>query len=278
MLKTINDYFYFSQKERRGIFALIFIISILILLNIFVIPQMGSEKPINNDAFMAWVDSITQKPNQSKVIEYFNFDPNVITKKEWLKLGLSEDQIKVLLNYRNAGGRFYKKEDLKKIYSITDELYLSLEPYIIFSTAKVVNKKITQNLSIDLNSVDSTDLIKINGIGPVFAARILKYKKLLGGYSQASQLMEVYGIDSAKFHSIKHNFSTCDRSKLIRININTASFKELLKHPYISYEFVKLVVNERRKEVFKTLEDFKERTQLSDSVYQKLTPYLTIEK
>lgn len=277
MFKAINDYFYFSQKERRGIFALLTIIIILIGMNLFMIPQIGSEKPIDKLAFMAWVDSLSQKSvdsTQTNIIEYFNFDPNKITKEAWLKLGLSNDQIKVILNFQKAGGKFFKKEDLKKIYSIGDEQYLELEPYIKISTPRF-NKKInTPKLSIELNSADSLELIKIKGIGSVFASRIIKYRTLLGGYFHPSQLMEVYGIDSIKFQKLKPHFCACDSSKIIKLNINTSSFKELLKHPYISYEFVKLIVNERKKGSFKSVGDLLKRTTVSDSLFKKLQPYL----
>lgn len=278
MLKTINDYFYFSQKERRGIFVLLSLIILLIAINVFIIPQMGREKPINKDAFIAWVDSLMQNPvdtMQTKTIDYFNFDPNLIAKAEWLKLGLSESQTKTILNYRKAGGTFFKKTDLKKIYSINESQYLKLAPFIIFSTS-TNTKKTYAKLKIDLNSADSIDLIKIRGIGSVFASRILKYRKLLGGYSQASQLTEVYGIDSSKFQKLKQHFSACDSNKIIRININIASFRELLKHPYISYEFVKRIVNERRKKDFSSFKEFSKRTNTSDSLLRKLKPYLII--
>lgn len=239
---------------------------------------MGREKPINKDAFIAWVDSLMQNPvdtMQTKTIDYFNFDPNLIAKAEWLKLGLSESQTKTILNYRKAGGTFFKKTDLKKIYSINESQYLKLAPFIIFSTS-TNTKKTYAKLKIDLNSADSIDLIKIRGIGSVFASRILKYRKLLGGYSQASQLTEVYGIDSSKFQKLKQHFSACDSNKIIRININIASFRELLKHPYISYEFVKRIVNERRKKDFSSFKEFSKRTNTSDSLLRKLKPYLII--
>ena len=167
---------------------------------------------------------------------------------------------------------------MKKIYSISNEQYLILEPYIKIQKSTFADKKIiSQKLSIDLNLADSSDLIKVKGIGSVFAKRILKYRKLLGGYSHLSQLKEVYGIDSLRFHTIKHNFSTCDSSKIICININTATFKELLKHPYISYEFVKLIVNERKKGRFNSVDELLERTTISDSLYIKLQAYLKVK-
>lgn len=278
MFQSINDYFYFNQKERRGIFALLSIILILIGINIFVIPQLGKEKAIDKNTFIAWVDSLTQKSNEEvekKIIDYFKFDPNLIAKEEWLKLGLGENQIKIILNYRKAGGKFLEKGDIKRIYSISDEQYSALEPYITIPTSTFANKTVpTQKSAIELNAADSIDLIKISGIGPVFASRILKYRHLLGGYTQPSQLMEVYGIDSAKFRNIKNNFTACDTSKIIQLNINTANFRELLKHPYISYEFVKFIVNARKEEGFNSLGDLLKRKIVSDSLFKKLQPYL----
>jgi competence protein ComEA len=142
MLKSINDYFYFNQRERRGIFVLLSIITVLVGSNIFIIPQFGKNEPINKDAFIAWVDSLMQKPNEkidTTIIEYFNFDPNQITMEDWLKLGLTEKQTQTILNYRNAGGKFFTKKDLKKIYSISDELFQKLEPYILLPDSKTSN-------------------------------------------------------------------------------------------------------------------------------------------
>ncbi|MEI7501554.1 MAG: helix-hairpin-helix domain-containing protein, partial [Bacteroidota bacterium] len=59
------------------------------------------------------------------------FDPNLITTAEGLRLGLSERQMQNLLNYRAKGGHFYRKEDLKKMYTLPESQYQELEPYII---------------------------------------------------------------------------------------------------------------------------------------------------
>ncbi len=282
MLKPIFDYFYFSQKERRGIFMLLSIILILIFINLFVIPNISQEKPIDKLAFIAWVDSLTQKPLEqveAKTIEYFKFNPNLITKEDWLKLGLSEKQTQTILNYRNAGGKFFKKEDLKKIYSISETQYQKLEPFISISKSKKEKRKNyapQKKLHIELNTTDSVELIKIYGVGAVFASRILKYRNLLGGYTHPSQLVEVYGIDSGKFENIKHNFTACDTAKINQLNINTADFKKLLKHPYISYEFVKFIVNARKVEKIKSVDDLREPKYISDSLFMKLRPYLKI--
>ena len=194
---------------------------------------------------------------------------------DWLKLGLKQKQAQVILNYLNKGGRFKEKEDLKKIYSISEELYARLAPFIKISFSAQKRKK--EYLQIELNSTDSSEIIKVKGIGPVFASRILKYKKLLGGYISVEQLQEVYGIDSTKFHSLKHNFTSCNLDSIQKININKADFRQLLKHPYISYDFTKDIVNRRRNKVFSKIEDAFNIQFISNSDFKKLLPYLSTE-
>ena len=53
---------------------------------------------------------------EKEPVELFTFNPNTLETEGWRKLGLSERQAKTIMNYRSKGGRFYKKEDLKKIY------------------------------------------------------------------------------------------------------------------------------------------------------------------
>ncbi len=70
------------------------------------------------------------------------------------KLGLTDKQISTIKNYEAAGGKFKRKEDLKKIYSISDIEYKILEPYINIpslyksKTGKVIKKKTSPKIII----------------------------------------------------------------------------------------------------------------------------------
>ncbi len=280
MIKQLNNYFYFSQKERRGISVLIILIFLVLVFNLFFLPRLKPPSNLNSIKLISLADSISENNQADSIqkIEYFKFDPNTIEKSKWISLGLSPTQAQTVINYRNAGGKFYRKEDLKKIYSISDSVYKKLEPYIVIPK-KTYSKKTAkyQKLSIEINTADSADLVQVYGIGAILSKRIIKYRDALGGFYSINQLLDVYGIDSSKFESIKQNFAPCNCLKIVQININTATFKELLKHPYISYDFVKIIVNKRRKKEFSSLEDFAKRTEISDADFQKLNPYLKLE-
>lgn len=60
----------------------------------------------------------------------FAFDPNQLTYEQGVQLGLSPKLSHTIVNYLEKGGRFGRKEDLKKIYGMTEADYKRLEPYI----------------------------------------------------------------------------------------------------------------------------------------------------
>lgn len=129
---------------------------------------------------------------------------------------------------------------------------------------------------IDLNTADSLTLVSLNGIGPVFAARIIKYRALLGGFYKKEQLKEVYGFDEEKYNSIVPYISTKD--PVAQININTCTFKELNRHPYIEYEVTKAIFNLKKKlGKFQSVEEIKQVDLVSEELYNKIAPYLTTQ-
>lgn len=97
---------------------------------------------------------------------------------------------------------------------------------------------------IDLNRADSVQLLPLPGIGPVFAGRIIKYRNLLGGYASIDQLKEVYGMKEETLDLIRGRIRI-DTSIIRRLDLNEATFRELLRHPYLEYEEVKALVEYR---------------------------------
>ncbi|MDD4644754.1 MAG: helix-hairpin-helix domain-containing protein [Bacteroidales bacterium] len=99
---------------------------------------------------------------------------------------------------------------------------------------------------IEINSADSLALLDLPGIGPSFAKRILKYRQMLGGFAYKEQLKEVYGMDSARLSGFIRLIRV-DTMKIRKLDINKATFKELLAHPYLEYEQVKAIARFRDK-------------------------------
>lgn len=126
---------------------------------------------------------------------------------------------------------------------------------------------------IDINRADSADLLPLPGIGPVFAGRIIKYRNLLGGFVRVEQLGEVYGMPPETIVKIR-NQVYIDSSVVRRIHIDTASFKEFLRHPYLEYEDVKSIMGYRDfKGDIESLIELKMNLILPDSTLKKIDGY-----
>ena len=150
-------------------------------------------------------------------VESFRFNPNTASLEEFMRLGFSEKQAQSIINYREAGGRFRRKEDFAKSYVVADSVFERLEPYIDIP-------------KLDINRADSAALTALPGIGPFYAAKIVEYRGKLGGYSYREQLMEIYHFDREKYDGLS-DLITC--SKPAPYPIWTLPEADLKKHPYI---------------------------------------------
>jgi competence protein ComEA len=129
---------------------------------------------------------------------------------------------------------------------------------------------------IEINSADSLALDDLPGIGPAFARRIIKYREMLGGYAYPEQLKEVYGMDSARLAGFIKQIRI-DTTGIRKMDINKASFKELLAHPYLEYEQVKAIARFRDKKGLLTSPgELWAAGVLADSLRKGLSHYLIV--
>lgn len=132
-------------------------------------------------------------------------------------------------------------------------------------------------LPVELNSADSLALLPLPGIGPVLAGRIIKYRRLLGGYYTTTQLREVYGLREESFLLLDGRIKV-DTSLLVRINLNEATFRDLLRHPYLDMEHVKALMAYRDfTGSFEEIAEIREAELMPDSVFARIHHYLCIE-
>ena len=151
-------------------------------------------------------------------VETFRFNPNTASLEDLMRLGFSEKQAQSILNYRTKGGRFRRPSDFAKSFVVADSVFDRLEPYIDIPR-------------IDINKADSTAFETLPGIGPYFAAKMVSYRKELGGYSYPEQLMDIYHFDQEKYDALK-DLVTCSPPE--PYPIWTLSERDLARHPYIS--------------------------------------------
>ncbi|TAL59829.1 MAG: hypothetical protein EPN85_08585 [Bacteroidetes bacterium] len=300
----LREYFTFNRRERNGVFILLAVILAVILYLSFSdffssrkktdfskfekeVAQFEAEQNQSVDSVLSEAKNNFKSPDStdSNNSERFLFNPNTLPEDDWKRLGLSDKQIKVIKSYESKGGKFKSKEDVKKMYCISPKLFASFEQYIQIpaDTYRKVTKaplslwKGAGGGTVELNSADTTDIISLKGIGPSFAKRIIKYREILGGFIKKEQLLEVYGLDKEKYNLFS-SAVIVDDSKVKKININTVTFEELKKHPYIKYNIANLIINYRKQHGnYVSVEDIKQLDLVNDELFAKIASYLTVQ-
>jgi competence protein ComEA len=208
------------------------------------------------------------------------FNPNTVSAAQLIQLGLNKKTANIIVHYREKGGRFKTPTDLLRIYGMDTQWVQKALPFIVLSTTVLLQPskqtftrqpEVKQVQHIELNSADSISLIKLPGIGPAFAHRILKYRSLLGGFTTCNQLLEVYGFRLEQFELLRQCVYV-NAAVIQKINLNTDDFKTINRHPYISYELTKQIFDWKRKTVF-TPENTRELIN-DNELWIKLKPYL----
>lgn len=288
----LKRWFGYTRRERTGTFILVLIVIIVTIARIRLLPGPVDE-PVSSEGFSEaknsdgygsdLIPSDLVKPIE---IRLKTFNPNTATAEELISLGLSERQSSTVINYREAGGVFSSPQDFRKIYGITPLQFDELIPYIIIpeveknfrgttTIGKVTVKPDSKSVICEINSADSSRLVELKGIGPVLSGRIIKYRRLLGGFVSVSQLTEVYGIDSALVKSLS-KYLAVDSSLVTRIDINSSGYGDLVRHPYISPEQANLIIRYRsRVGFFSSGGELVINKIVTHNDFVRLTPYLT---
>jgi competence ComEA-like helix-hairpin-helix protein len=225
--------------------------------------------------------------------ELFYFDPNTASANDWKRLGVKDKTIATIQKYISKGGHFYKPEDLRKIWGINTQLQSRLIPYVQIANKQkqysnsynnqtdkpsaytFTNKKPVLK-TVDINLSDTSSFISLPGIGSKLAQRIITFREKLGGFYSVEQVKETYGLPDSTYIKIKPKL-VLSNSAVKQININTASLEELKSHPYIRYNLANAFIQYRNQHGnFSSVADIKKIMIITDDVFNKVSPYLTI--
>jgi DNA uptake protein ComE-like DNA-binding protein len=297
-MNIFKSRFWYHKGQRNGIFILILLIVIFQFIIVFV--DFYSEEKVNIDtpkviAFHHQIDSLRKINLENKRLKIFPFNPNYITDYKGAQLGMSLVEIDKLLAFRKTGKFINSRKEFQKVTTISDALLNSISPYFKFPDwvvernqnmqlsssrdTRLFAKKSKYILtSTDINLAVKEDLKTINGIGEKLSERIIKYRSKLQGFSSLKQLYEVWGLDTEVVDKLLLVFKVINLPNIKKINVNTVSFRELLKNPYLDYELCKKIFE--YKEEVAELQDISELKNIIDfplELYDRIVLYLVAE-
>lgn len=211
----LKSYFAFTKNERIAIITIVSMIVIILIIKYLII-----KNPPRRDYFKHDLDSIVAR--REFVIDSIRMADSIERDKK-----MKKDKACLVLT-----GNSSKKQKTKQEVTRKDNTC-------------VVHHEERAVTIVDLNTSDTTILKQLPGIGSAFANRIVDYREKLGGYCETRQLLEIYGMDTARYEGIKDYVKIDSIFVPNKLRINSDAFKVLLKHPYLEYEDVKKIVNHR---------------------------------
>ena len=296
-MKIFKPLFWYNKRQRNGVFFLLAVIVVLQFIYAFVDFSSEDEQNTTTDeliAFQYQIDSLKQIELENRKPKLFPFNPNYITDFKGYQLGMTTEEIDRLHTYRKQNKFVNSVSEFQQITKVSDSLLAAISPYFKFpdwvvkrenqkknktietsSFEKPIYNKVHKISTNDINKATQQDFETVSGVGEVLATRIIKYRNKLQGYSLPSQLYEVWGLSKETANEVLETFKIVDKPIIAKVNVNTATFKEVLKNPYIDYELCKKIF-EYRDEVAE-LQNISELRNIKDfplDKYDRIVIYL----
>ena len=270
----MKSHFQFSNKQRSGIFLLVLIIIGIECVYLFT-DFSNDEIPVNQnelDTFRNELDSLRLIEIENSKPKIYPFNPNYITDYKGYTLGMSNEEIDRLHQFRESNSWVNSVKEFQNVTEVSDSLLATMSPYFKFPDW-VTNPKPKVNSNnnsysnnntpktfaqkIDLNKATASQLKKVYGVGEKLSERIIAYRsKFIGGFIADVQLLEVYGLSTEVIERIKNDFTVKTPRAINTFNLNTATRDELVTIQYIDYEVANNIIEERTlRDGFKSIEE-----------------------
>lgn len=304
MKKIIKDYFTFSKTDRIAVIILVLFMAACIWL-----PKLFSVKKSTatvNTETIEKINALTAERNSNEKRNYsynnnsyntaataitkpvlFLFDPNTLDEAGWIKLGIPPRTAKTIRNYVSKGGKFKQPNDIRKIWGLSQQDADRIIPYIRIPENSFTsgytpnnnsyNKETPKPTVVNINTATPQQLKLLPGIGYALPYKIVNYREKLGGFLRIDQVKETYGMTDSVFTAIQP-YLQFQPTVIRKININTATDFDLGGHPYIDKAVAKAIVIYRSKYGdYKQVEDIKKIVFITQDLFNKIAPYLTVE-
>jgi len=294
-MKNFKSHFWYNSSQRNGILFLAILIIALQLIYFFVdfseedVTDLNSTEIIK---FQQKIDSLKELEIEKRKPKIYPFNPSFLTDYRGYKLGMSTEEIDRLLKHRTKGKYINSAKQFQQITQISDSLLKTIEPYFKFpdwvvnkqnsnpnsfgvSSISRTQKKEEPFIIKDINSATAEELKSVKGIGEKLSQRIIKYRNKLGGFLVNEQLYEVWYLDKEVADRVLERFIIIIKPEIKKINVNTATFKEVLSIVYIDYELTKKIFNYRDEVAeLQSLEELKEIDSFPIEKFDRIALYL----
>lgn len=287
-MNLFKSHFSYNKKQRNGIFYLLLIIVVLQVIFFFV--DFSSEENVSISksqllAFQKEVDSLQLLNEENSKPKIYPFNPNYLTDFKGYQLGMSIEEIDRLLAYRKKGTYVNSSKQFQEVTGVSDSLLAIISVYFKFPDWKTSEKKkesskiVSEKIIVkDINEATAEELKEVHGIGEKLSERIVKYRTKLQGFSFDDQLFEVWNLEKEVANEVLKSFKVFTPPVIHKMNVNEASFKEVLSIVYIDYELTKKIFSYRDEVAeIQSLEELKKIDGFPIEKFDRIALYLVAE-
>jgi len=256
----MQSHFKFSNKQRSGIFLLLFLI--IVFQCVYFFASFSSEEILINqgelEKFQNEVDSLRLVEIENNKPIIYPFNPNYITDYKGYTLGMTNEEIDRLLKFRETNKWVNSAEEFQNVTKVSDSLLDVISPYFKFpdwvTNPKPKNVFAYQNNDspksydekIDLNTATIIQLRKVNGIGEKLSERIINYRnKFDDGFIADVQLNDIYGLTPEVIERVLNQFTVKTPKQILKFNLNTVTRDQLVTIQHIDYELAYEIIEQR---------------------------------
>lgn len=289
-MQSFRSHFRFNKKQRNGIFLLALII--IILQSIYLFADFSNPKTRTEDdkEFLALnhqLDLLNKTDTIAGTYKIYPFNPNFLTDYRAYVLGLNSEEIDRLLAFREDGKYVNSAIEFQQVTQISDSLLAVIAPHFKFAEYKGKGKRFADEKEKeiesfgkkkDINLASAEELIEINGIGEKLAARIIEYRRTLKGFTFDDQVREVYFLPPETADKLLRQYEVKEKPGITKVNVNEATFKEILALPYIDYGLTKRIFNYKKANLrIDSLEELKKIDSFPLDKFDRIAVYLSTE-
>lgn len=304
-MKILKPHFWFHKSQRNGVLLLVLLIVFLQMVYVFAdfssAPDNETNDALNNSVLELEkeLDSLERLAANKLEGKRYPFNPNFISDYKGYRLGMSVAQINRLHAFRARGKYVNSIEEFKEVTKVSDSLLRVISPYFkfpdwviakrqkerLFQKEEAQHQKALQrfktnrkHIPSDINQVSAQDIANKAGVSLLDATKIISYREMIKGFTYIQQLSEVPKVPANVLRNTIEVFSIQEKPSIDKINVNTASFKEILSIPYINYELCKEIVDYREEVAeLQNIAELKNINNFPLNKYDRIVLYLKAE-